>query len=154
MEQYHTYIAGNTVRVAEVMPQEWQEQVRREREDERERRRQQARRQKAREQRRQRRYLMFLTVAVAITGLVCVTYIQLQSSITTRMNHIAALEKEIAQLRTDNDTTMKRIHTDTDLTSIKKKAVEELGMVYASRDQVAYYAVADVDYMTQYEEIP
>ena len=70
------------------------------------------------------------------------------------MNNISSLEKEIADLKTENDTTLKRINTSIDLNEIKEKAMGELGMVYASEDQVAYYNMEDTDYMMQYEEIP
>ena len=63
-------------------------------------------------------------------------------------------EKEIADLKTDNDTTLKRVNTSINLNEIKEKAIAELGMVYAAPDQVAYYSIEDSDYMTQYEEIP
>ena len=70
------------------------------------------------------------------------------------MKNISALESEIADLKTDNDTTLKRINTSVDLNQIKEKAIGELGMVYASQDQVAYYSIEDTDYMTQYSDIP
>ena len=46
------------------------------------------------------------------------------------------LEKEIADLKTDNDTTLKRVNTSINLNEIKEKAIAELGMVYAAPDQV------------------
>ena len=101
-----------------------------------------------------RRYVAFLAVAVSITCLVCAAYVHLQAEITTRMSNISALEKEIADLKTDNDTTLKRVNTSINLNEIKEKAIAELGMVYAAPDQVAYYSIEDSDYMTQYEEIP
>ena len=88
------------------------------------------------------------------TCLVCAAYVHLQADITTRMSNISALEKEIADLKTDNDTTLKRVNTSINLNEIKEKAIAELGMVYAAPDQIAYYSIEDSDYMTQYEEIP
>ena len=99
-------------------------------------------------------YVAFLAVAVSITCLVCAAYVHLQADITTRMSNISALEKEIADLKTDNDTTLKRVNTSINLNEIKEKAIAELGMVYAAPDQIAYYSIEDSDYMTQYEEIP
>ena len=75
--------------------------------------------------------------AVSITCLVCAAYVHLQADITTRMSNISALEKEIADLKTDNDTTLKRVNTSINLNEIKEKAIAELGMVYAAPDQVA-----------------
>ncbi len=156
MEQkkYNTYIDGNTVRKTRAVPDPRQERIRREEEERRARNRRIARRNQERELRMNRGYLIFLSAAVGITCLVCAAYIQIQSEITTHMNNISSLEKEIADLKTENDTTLKRINTSIDLNEIKEKAMGELGMVYASEDQVAYYNMEDTDYMMQYEEIP
>lgn len=156
MEQkkYNTYIDGNTVRKTRAVPDPRQEKIRREEEERRARNRRIARRNQERELRMNRGYLIFLSAAVGITCLVCAAYIQIQSEITTHMNNISSLEKEIADLKTENDTTLKRINTSIDLNEIKEKAMGELGMVYASEDQVAYYNMEDTDYMMQYEEIP
>lgn len=156
MEQkrYVTYVDGNTVRKTRVVPDERQERIRREREAQRAKNRKIAKRNQERELRMNRGQMVFLAVAVGVTCLVCASYIQLQSSITTHMNKISALEKEIADLKTENDTTLKRINTSIDLNQIKKQAMEDLGMVYASEGQVSYYNMEDTDYMTQYEEIP
>lgn len=156
MEQkkYDTYIDGNTVRKTKAVPDERQERIRREREEQRARNRKIAKRNQARELRMNRRYMVFLSAAVGITCLVCAAYIQLQSEITTHMGNISSLEKEIADLKTENDTTLKRINTSIDLNEIKQEAMGKLGMVYASEDQVAYYNMEDTDYMMQYEEIP
>ena len=144
-----------TVRKAEALPKDdRQERIRREREEQRARNRKIAKRNQARELRMSRRYVAFLAVAVSITCLVCAAYVHLQADITTRMSNISALEKEIADLKTDNDTTLKRVNTSINLNEIKEKAIAELGMVYAAPDQVAYYSIEDSDYMTQYEEIP
>ena len=153
--QYRMYVDGNTVRKAEALPKDdRQERIRREREEQRARNRKIAKRNQARELRMSRRYVAFLAVAVSITCLVCAAYVHLQAEITTRMSNISALEKEIADLKTDNDTTLKRVNTSINLNEIKEKAIAELGMVYAAPDQVAYYSIEDSDYMTQYEEIP
>ena len=153
--QYRMYVDGNTVRKAEALPKDdRQERIRREREEQRARNRKIAKRNQARELRMSRRYVAFLAVAVSITCLVCAAYVHLQADITTRVSNISALEKEIADLKTDNDTTLKRVNTSINLNEIKEKAIAELGMVYAAPDQVAYYSIEDSDYMTQYEEIP
>ena len=150
----YTFVDGNTVRKAEAVPDYRREQRQREREEIRRRNRKVARRNQERELRMNRGYLVFLSIAVGITCLVSAAYIQLQSDITTHMKNISALESEIADLKTDNDTTLKRINTSVDLNQIKEKAIGELGMVYASQDQVAYYSIEDTDYMTQYSDIP
>lgn len=153
-KKYDTYVDGNTIRKTKTVPDERQERIRREREEQRAKRRKIAKRNQERELRMNRRHMIFLSTAVGVTCLVCVAYIQMQSQINARMNHVAALEKEIADLKTENDTTLKRINTSIDLNEIKKEAMEKMGMVYATEGQVSYYNIEDTDYMTQYEEIP
>ena len=70
------------------------------------------------------------------------------------MNHIANLQEEVTALKADNSATQSRIATTTNLNSIKNKALNELGMVYASQDQIVYYNINDEDYMNQYNNIP
>ncbi len=67
---------------------------------------------------------------------------------------ISALENEVADLKADNDTALKRVETSINLNEIKDIAIRSLGMSYAGPDQVAYYRVEDADYMNQYEDIP
>lgn len=149
-----TYIDGNTVRQAEVLPDRYQEKIQRERQKQQVKNRKLARHNQEREMRMNRGHLVFSTAALAVTCLICAAYIQVQSQVTTRMEHIATLEREIADLKTDNDTTLKRINTSIDLNKIKAEAMGKLGMVYANENQVIYYDIEDTDFMTQYEEIP
>ena len=44
--------------------------------------------------------------------------------------------------------------TTTNLSEIKDKAINELGMVYATNSQIVYYSVDGSDYMSQYQDIP
>ena len=81
-------------------------------------------------------------------------YIKIQSDITARMKTIAVLESQIANLKAENDEAYKRINTAIDLDAIKNTAINELGMFYATQDQIVYYMVENDDYMNQYIEIP
>ena len=84
----------------------------------------------------------------------CGTYIKLQSDVTARMKAIARLESQITDLKADNDEAYKRINTTIDLDGIRNTAINELGMFYATEDQIVYYSVDRNDYMNQYTEIP
>ena len=84
----------------------------------------------------------------------CGAYIKLQSDVTARMKKIASLESQVTDLKADNDEAYKRINTAVDLDAIKEKAINELGMFYATQDQIVYYSVDKTDYMNQYNEIP
>ncbi len=73
---------------------------------------------------------------------------------TTRMDHIKELEQELDALRSENDITQTRINTSVDLDYVYRVATEELGMVYAGKDQVLMYHQTESEYVRQYEDIP
>lgn len=99
-------------------------------------------------------YVIVLTVAAICTLYLCVSYLKLQSSVTARLNNIESLEKEIETLKADNDALETRINTSVDLDYIYKVATEELGMVYANKNQVRLYNRTESEYVRQYEDIP
>jgi cell division protein FtsL len=99
-------------------------------------------------------YVMFLAIAVVVTLLTCISYLQLQAEMTQKVNNISSLEKQVADLKSDNDETYNRINNSVDLDYIKKVALEEIGMVYASQDQVVLYDNVESDYVRQYNDIP
>ena len=137
-------VDGNTVRRMEAMPD-----YRKERRD-----RRAAARNQAKALRMSKSYVVFLTMAVTVFGIFCGAYIKLQSDVTARMKKIASLESQVTDLKADNDEAYKRINTAVDLDAIKEKAINELGMFYATQDQIVYYSVDKTDYMNQYNEIP
>lgn len=99
-------------------------------------------------------YVVMLTVAAMCALYICVSYLQVQSSITSRIHHIEGLEKQLEQLKSENDTLTTRINTSVDLDHVYKVATEELGMVYANRNQVLLYDKTESEYVRQYEDIP
>ena len=99
-------------------------------------------------------YVLVLTAAAICALYLCVSYLKLQSSITARLNHIEALEESIEQKKADNDALETSINTSVDLDYVYKVATEELGMVYANRDQVRVYNKTESEYVRQYEDIP
>ena len=150
-------VDGNTVRRMEAMPdyrKERRDRQEREREEELRKRRRAAARNQAKALRMSKSYVVFLTMAVTVFGIFCGAYIKLQSDVTARMKKIASLESQVTDLKADNDEAYKRINTAVDLDVIKEKAINELGMFYATQDQIVYYSVDKTDYMNQYNEIP
>ncbi|MCI8659661.1 MAG: cell division protein FtsL [Lachnospiraceae bacterium] len=99
-------------------------------------------------------YVILLTLAAFCVLVICVNYLQIQSTITARLAHIEELERNVEQLKAENDATETRINTSIDLDYIYKVATEELGMVYANRDQVLLYDKTESEYVRQYEDIP
>jgi len=99
-------------------------------------------------------YVIVLTVAAVCALYLCVSYLKLQSSITARLNHIESLEEQIESIKADNDALETRINTSVDLDYVYKVATEELGMVYANKNQVRLYNKTESEYVRQYEDIP
>lgn len=149
------YVDGNTVRRLEGEPEERRKKQReQEVEQQRKRNRHAARRNQEKELRMSKGYVAFCTLAMIITCGVCVTYIQVQSDITSRMKRISTLESQITDQKADNDAAVKRIDMATDLEIIKNTAMNEYGMVYAGTGQIIYYNIKDDDFMNQYSNIP
>lgn len=150
------YVNGSTVRQLEAQP------VRRERidrtkiqeEQKKKRRRNAARRNRERALHMSRGYVAFLSLCVAVVAFAAVGLVQTQSQVTQRMEHIAALESQITDLKADNDARYKEIITSVDLDYIKDVAMNQLGMKYATEDQIVYFSVENNNFMDQYSDIP
>ena len=99
-------------------------------------------------------YVFALTIAAVVTLFLCMNYLHIQSSITTRIDHIEELELTLEHLKSENDALQTRIDTYVDLDHVYKVATEELGMVYANKDQILLYNKTESEYVRQYEDIP
>lgn len=99
-------------------------------------------------------YVFALTIAAIVTLFLCVNYLKIQASITARMNHIEELELTLEHLKSENDALQTRIDTYVDLDHVYQVATEELGMVYANKDQILLYNKTESEYVRQYEDIP
>lgn len=161
MKQTMYYTEGNTVRQMSAMPAsmpDYREERRRREQEEREaelkRKKRIARKQQEKALRTSRKYVVFLTMGAIIFAGFAGLYINIQSDITARMKTISRLESQIADLRAENDEAYKRISTAVDLDVVKEKAINELGMFYATEKQIVHYTVENDDYMNQYIEIP
>lgn len=91
-DRRHTniYIDGNTVRKLEAAP-DYRVQREEQRREAKRRNRHVARKNQEHEMQMTRGYVAFLSFAALITALVSVAYIQIQSTVTSRMKNIAAL---------------------------------------------------------------
>ena len=99
-------------------------------------------------------YVILLTIASLCTLYLCVNYLHLQSSITGSMHNIEQMEAELEQYKSENDALESAINASVDLNEIYRIATEELGMVYANRDQVLLFDKTENGYVRQFEEIP
>lgn len=152
VSRYYYTEDGNAAR--RLMPQrEWEEQQRRQKEEEKRQRR--ARRSaQARARQRARLRLVPLAAAILVMSAFFLGDIYLQSSISDSMRNIASMQDEISDLKAENAATENRIHINANLENVKAKAANELGMVYANKDQIVYYSMDDTDYMDQYDQVP
>lgn len=146
------YIYGNTVRQAQVMPE------RQPREVERPKREKQVSPQVKKNRRQALRmnpaYLAFLTIAAVVTLAACVWYLQLRAEVSSRSANIATLQQELVEIKEENTTRYNSIMDSVNLEEVRNKAINELGMVYASSEQVVTYQNPENDYVKQYEAIP
>ena len=150
------YVNGSTVRKinAEPVRRERIDRTKIEEQQQKKRRRNAARRNRARALHMGRGYVAFLTLCVGVIAFAAVALVQIQSQVTQRMEHIAALESQITDLKADNDARYKEIVTSVDLDYIKEVAINDLGMQYAAEDQIVYYSVENDNFMDQYSDIP
>lgn len=99
-------------------------------------------------------YVVFLAVAALLMLVVCVNYVQLRSELISRSKNITALQEELVTLSEENTTKYNSIMDSVNLEQIREKAINELGMVYATESQVVEYDNPDDGYIKQYEQIP
>ena len=99
-------------------------------------------------------YVLFLSLALTVTGFILTGYIGLQSDITNSVQHISVLEKQLNDLKLANDEEYSRITSSVNLEEIKRVAIQELGMQYAGEGQVVSFASEDNDYVKQMADIP
>lgn len=94
-------------------------------------------------------FVLFLSMALAVTGFTCLQYIHLQSSITSYVDEISKLKIHLEELKAENDDMECRIKGAVDLESVKKRAMDDLGMTYAREDQIVIYESDGTDYVRQ-----
>ena len=143
---FDEYIDGNTVRKVSV----------KERKEEEYRRKQNhvARKNREKAVHMNLGYVMFLVTALVVAGVVLIGYINLQAEITSSVNRISQKESELYSLRQSNDEYETRINSSVDLEEIKRVAISELGMKYASEGQIVNVEGGSDDYVRKYADIP
>ncbi|MGN0432456.1 MAG: cell division protein FtsL [Lachnospiraceae bacterium] len=99
-------------------------------------------------------YVVFLMAALLVAGYVLIGYIQMQADLTSQVEEIASLESKLYSLQLANDEEMTRINSSIDLEEIKRIAIGELGMVYATEGQIVHYTNEGSDYVRQLSDIP
>ena len=81
-------------------------------------------------------YVVFLAIAATIVLLLCVNYVRLQSEVTKHSKNVTALQEELADLKEENTTKYNAVVDSVNLDVIREKAINQLGMTYATPDQI------------------
>ena len=100
-------------------------------------------------------YLLFLSTAVLLMALTLTWYISLQSQITGSVKNIATLQSQLNTLKQENDEAYNRANGNVDLDEVKRIAIQEYGMTYATEGQIVTYSDGGGnDYVRQVAPIP
>ena len=95
--------------------------------------------------------LSTLTLAFAV---MCFSFLQLNASVNASRSNIYRLEKQLAQLKADNQLTENRMNAQIDLAEVYEIATEQLCMVYPDANAQVNYSEQMREYVRQYEDIP
>lgn len=99
--------------------------------------------------------LLFLSFAVVCMVATFAWYISLQSQITNSVKNIATLESQLNTLKQENDEAYNRANGNVDLDEVKRVAIQEYGMTYATEGQIVTYSDGGGnDYVRQVAPIP
>jgi len=100
------------------------------------------------------KYVTFLACLLLISGLILSNYVGLQADITTSVKRIARLERDLNNLRLENEENYSRITNNVDLDFIRRVAIQELGMIYAKEGQIIDFIGNNGDYVRQLNPLP
>ena len=95
------------------------------------------------------RLVLFMILMIAGMTKALIFYIKLQSDVTSTSREIAELEKELTEKKAQNDAAYNEINDSISLEEVRKRAIEDLGMKSADRDQVVIYSGEEQDSVNQ-----
>ena len=99
-------------------------------------------------------YAAFLTAAAVCAVLVCMLYLNLQSEVVSRSENVTAMQEQLADMTEANNTAYNSAADSVNLDTVKERAMNEMGMVYASEGTVVEYESPSGEYVKQYSDIP
>lgn len=98
-------------------------------------------------------FTLIMAVAMAVIFITLVKYISLNIELSRKARTITELRKELTVSTMENDNMEMSINSSIDYDYIYKVATEELGMVYASQNQIMTYDHKDSEYVVQYKDV-
>lgn len=99
-------------------------------------------------------FAAFSAAAGVVIMAAAINCICMQTSVTTKLDNIAKLEKQLLELRESNSQLETKISSLTDINYIYETATLRLGMVPASDDSIIYFDKTESEYVRQNEFIP
>lgn len=96
----------------------------------------------------------FITCALVVLFMTCIKYVAGYNRKQTNAGNMAKLQAEYEELREQNNLKKLAIDNSIDYNKIYNKAVGELGMVYADKDQIIEYKSGDSEYVMQFGKLP
>ncbi len=99
-------------------------------------------------------FVIFLTLVSIATVYTCVRYLQLKATLKAQITANEKLESTLVNLRSENDALLENVNNTQDWNHIKDVAINELGMKYATEDQIVWYNTDDCSYVRQYSDVP
>ncbi len=149
--EYRTpYVYGNTVRQPEVLPK--RKKVAQPKKTVRVSA--QVRKNRNRATAMNKAYVSFLIIAAVCVVTAFMFYLKLQADVVNGAETVTAMQRELENITEKNNTDYHEVYENVDLQKIKTKAVEKLGMVYASEGHVEMYDCPTGGFVKQYNAIP
>lgn len=93
--------------------------------------------------------VIVMLALITIMTVILVFYITLQAEVTNTSQQIADLEQQLTQLKAENDASYNDITDSISLEEVRRRAIQDLGMKYADRDQVVIYSGTEKDTVHQ-----
>ncbi len=99
-------------------------------------------------------YVMALVIAVCFAMFSCLYYIQVRTKVEYRIHQMEALERQFLSLKNNNTLTERELYRTPDLNHIYEIAIEELGMVPATENNVRLFERSNSEFVYQTDNIP
>lgn len=96
--------------------------------------------------------VVFMLGIIALITTLLIYYITIQAEVKRTSQEIAEMEEELTQIRAENDAAYNEINDSISLDEVRERAIHELGMKYANRDQVVIYSTEEEDTVHQVME--
>lgn len=101
-----------------------------------------------------RKFVYSVLAGCIMVTLASTHYLQLKAEMAIQKSRLTSQQLEYSELKADNDAYYSEVLSSVDLETIRKRALNEFGMKYATEDQIKYYTPDGGGYVRQYQEVP